>query len=228
MADGEEIGRVRSAHRAAVSNRAQSLSFVLDKHPRLIDVECEWHPAGIGPCSLLHHACLYGAVDCVRLLFDRGVAVDAANRQGVTPLRRACMGGSPEVVALLLSRGADPTHSLRATVIGAARRDPEARLVLDHAAVIRLLLEDGRQSVDVREYCGQTALMAACHLGLADLARVLLLEGGADHTLTSRHGVMAMGAAQFQGRQECVELLQVCVGWVGSGREGWGEERVGE
>lgn len=52
----------------------------------------------------LHHASLGGHEKVVRLLLDRGAAVDARDIAGYTPLYAASMGGHSDVVRELLSR----------------------------------------------------------------------------------------------------------------------------
>lgn len=200
------------AHRLAVDNEAGELSVLLDKHPWLIHAKGKLrrHPL-IGRCGLLDSACVHGAVDCARLLLDRGAPVDASHETGRTPLTLACFSGFPEVVALLLSRGAETRRALLYTVVGPRCWRRRVERMPEHIAVLRLLLKDGRVVVNENEPNNPTALWWACFLGFTDLARVLLVEGGADHTITDTgpEGRTAMEEARLKGRQECVELLQV-------------------
>lgn len=201
-------------HRLAVDNDVKVLSRLLDDQPWLVDATDESRPEA-RRCPL-HDGCLCGAIDTVRLLLDRGAAVDVRDSKGMTPLMMACRGGFVELVALLLSRGADPQLTAREgstammyTVVGVKHCETRAHLGHDHVAVARLLLEDGRLSADARNKTGVTALWCACELGLADLARVLVVEGAADHTIGDEDGVTAMTRAEKHGHQDCVELLQV-------------------
>ncbi|CAH8500495.1 unnamed protein product [Heterobilharzia americana] len=57
--------------------------------------------------TLLHHACLLGNVEAVRLLLDSGVHANACNIDGQTPICDAALCGSAEIISLLLRRKVD-------------------------------------------------------------------------------------------------------------------------
>ena len=79
----------------------------------------------------------------------------------------------------------------------------------DHVAVIRLLLKDGRVQVDATCTAGGTALWYACLFGHLERARVLLMEGSADHTITHGEGTTPLVEAKQNGHRDCVKLIQV-------------------
>lgn len=124
-----------------------------------------------------------------------------------------------QVVRLLLLRGADPTlrgYRQRTVLMHAAMdaRCPGS----DHVGVLRLLIKDGRVPVNARDEehergsywgfdddYGCTALWWACRQGLRERARVLLMEGGADHTIVDQCGRTPKGVAM----QSCVRLMEV-------------------
>ena len=54
-------------------------------------------------------ACQGGHLEVARLLLERGAAVGAQRRDGVTALMMACMKGHVIVTRLLLEKGADRT-----------------------------------------------------------------------------------------------------------------------
>lgn len=196
-------------HRAAQRDDVEELRRLLDDDPGLL--EAEWH-LGWRP---LRSASVNGSLEAARFLLDRGADIDAASWSQQTALMGACAYGRVEIVRLLLARGADP--SLRSvghkeTALLLAASGTPARYGADYVGVIRLLLKDGRVPVDGCDVGGRTALIAACKRGHVDRARVLLLEGGADHTMvTIEHGKekTALVFAQQGGHHECVRLLQV-------------------
>nr|CAH8838251.1 unnamed protein product [Trichobilharzia regenti] len=57
--------------------------------------------------TLLHHACLLGNVEAVRLLLDSGVHANASNIDGQTPICDAALSGSAEIISLLLNSKVD-------------------------------------------------------------------------------------------------------------------------
>jgi truncated hemoglobin YjbI len=66
---------------------------------------------GVKRCTALHMAARRGYVPVAAALVDCGADIEARDRAGDTPLRRAVNCGKADVAALLLSRGADP-HSV--------------------------------------------------------------------------------------------------------------------
>ncbi len=80
-----------------------------------------------------------GYVDMVKILLDKGVAVDVLNEDGETPLFQAASRGHIETVRLLLERGADVNHT-------SDESDESAygmALKNDHKEIVELLLANG-------------------------------------------------------------------------------------
>lgn len=84
-----------------------------------------------------------------------------------------------------------------------------------HDQVIRWLLEDGRAPVDARTRHGLTALWWACLKGHTERFRLLLVEGGADHTVNDNGKTLVEMAQESCHRQGCLRVLQVrdCIQW---------------
>ena len=126
-------------------------------------------------------------MDAARLLLDRGADVEKRDWFGKTALLEACLYGRSEMVRLLLGRGADASvlmgQGLTALMVAARGRE---HLGSDHVVALRLLIKDGRVSVDPRSGGGFAALWWACELGHTDRARVLLVEGFIPPSSTTR------------------------------------------
>ena len=54
--------------------------------------------------TAMHHACLHGNVEVVRLLVERNAALDDQDKYGYTPVMWAAKGGYVEIVSYLLQR----------------------------------------------------------------------------------------------------------------------------
>jgi hemoglobin len=82
-------------------------------------------------CTPLHLAARRGTTAIGEALLDHGADIEARDRLGDTPLRRAVNCGQPDMVGLLLSRGADAGSrgSRGLTPAQAARTDAVRRLL---------------------------------------------------------------------------------------------------
>lgn len=194
-------------HQAALEDDVDELRRLLDEDPGLMETA-----DAVTQEKPLHVACYVGSMRAVGFLLDKGADIDCRNRNEETPLLRACEAGRAEVVSVLLDRGADPTlygqdlwTALMCASYGCERDEP------DYVAVIRLLLKDGRVPVDARYREGSTALWWACLYGFSERARLLLVEGVADHTIRGYDGSSALDALRSSSRVRpyCAELLQV-------------------
>jgi ankyrin repeat protein len=103
-----------------------------------------------------------GHLAVVRLLLDKGVAIDVKNLYGWTALLFACCWGCAPVVSLLLERGADD-------IIGSQWRPSPLILASEggHLEVVRLMLDrpSAKATINHREGNGATALWWACYKG---------------------------------------------------------------
>jgi hypothetical protein len=86
---------------------AAALGRELDRDPALIQRVFDALPyAELPGGTLLHYAAELGAAACLRLLVDRGAAINLRSRTGLTPIACAARGSGPDEVRLLLDRGA--------------------------------------------------------------------------------------------------------------------------
>lgn len=153
-------------------------------------------------CTLLHWACLSRAVNCARLLLDRGASADAVQPYGerYAPMHWAADSGNVVIVDLLVQHGAS-VHL------------PDARgfTALHHAAqhgrthLVNYLVYQGAR-VNERDGEGHTPLMWAAFNGFDDCLLLLLRLGG-DPFLTDKDGRTALHWAAGAGKLEIVKSL---------------------
>jgi uncharacterized protein len=112
-----------------------------------------------------------GRVAAAIELIDAGADVNAAQRDGTTPLHWAAYRVQTELVRRLLAQGAqaDVMNRFGASPLGEAVKaaNPE---------IVQLLLEAGADP-DSTNQDGQTALMLSVRTGSVDVARLLLAHG---------------------------------------------------
>ena len=127
-------------------------------------------------------------------------ALDARDKDGMTPLAGAALGGELEIVKMLLKKGADPMI-----------RDQRKQLPYHHAAqsgdedVLALLLDLGID-VDDRAETGDTALIIAASHRKASAVE-LLIGKGADVNATNKTGWSSLLFAVIHGNKYLVNLL---------------------
>ena len=177
-------------------------------------------------------ACLNGRDETVAQLLDLGAELDGTSvvaRMTITPLHGAAWAAWASTTALLLDRGADPTiiePLYNNTPLGLAaycRRDAVVALLKARCAGRLSLLdliavgdspeiEFAVQTIDVNQPPpGTTArpgvlLREAALHGRTDVVR-LLLDRGADRSLTNPDGQTAQDLATLRGHPEVAALL---------------------
>lgn len=159
--------------------------------------------------TALHYATWQGHEAIIRLLLDRGAAIDACNNiYGRSVLHLATLRGCGRIVELLLEKGADVCvrdSTGQTALIWAARLQGPKEPFVD---VFRMLLENGAaQVIDAQEYeRGETALHFAVQKGHLNTVR-LFLEKGASTTIPGYNGETAIDLALTKENDEIVELL---------------------
>ena len=123
--------------------------------------------------TALHWAAHWADLEAADLLIRSGAKVDAANRDGATPLFLAALNGGAAMIEKLLKAGADPNAPVLAhgeTALMMAARSGNAESV-------KLLLDHGAQ-VSIKESLrGTTALMWAAEQGHAGIIQSLAAYG---------------------------------------------------
>lgn len=176
-----------------------SLQNLVERHhPRLIVALKRREP------PLLHDAANIGHKGVVQWLLEfMPSEIDTPDRDGNTPIMHAAMGGHPDIIQMLLDADASllkrNDRGCTALMLGAATG------LVD---LTKSLLGGGRvPNIDARDQYGNTALMNALLLGYANVARVLIVEGHADVTLTNNHGYSPLGFAASLGNGDLVALI---------------------
>ena len=155
------------------------------------------------PClsAEIHDAARHGDVQVVAKLLDQGVALDAKDATGETPLLSASLQGHADRVAILVKRGA-----------ATGSRNDRGLTPLHGAAfagsleTVRLLVDSGAAVNDAENVFKVTPLIVAAEEGHADV--VSFLAGhGADLEWTERAGYTALSRATFRDHPEAIKAL---------------------
>jgi ankyrin repeat protein len=152
---------------------------------------------GYRPLSLASYR---GHKAVVKLLLEKGAAVDAPDKDGRTPLHWALWSGHVEVVKLLLEKGAavDATDKDGRTPLHWA-------LWNGHVEVVKLLLKKGA-AVDAVDGEGEMPLHWASERGHVEVVK-LLLEKGAAVDAADGNGETPLHWALWNGHIEVIKLL---------------------
>lgn len=164
------------------------------------------------------------SLETVRLLIEAGANPSHVDAFSASPLRTAMRVGNTEIARLLLRAGAD-VHQKIPAGIGSQKGDTVLMETIGHYAVhrdiaaIRLLLDFGanpndRNEMDYQEdqerrggpWQGYSVLSYAARHGFHDIV-TLLLERGADPTLSRTDGVTAYDLALREKHPKTAALL---------------------
>lgn len=142
-----------------------------------------------GNISLLMYGSLYGCIEVVKALLDKGAKLDGQGDDGWTALICASWKGHNEIVKLLLDKGAtldwQDMEGFTALMIASQ---------FGHSEVIKVLLERGAK-LDLQMSTGLTALIIASINGNTEVVK-LLLEKGANTEITTIEGKTALDYAK--------------------------------
>lgn len=116
--------------------------------------------------TLLHLACFFGHVACVKLLIERGAEVNVAaeNESRVHPIHSAAACNSAQIVTLLLEAGAEADarqHKDYTALMSAVMHNnlDMARALLDAGANPNQPSEDGRTPIGMAQEAGHEEMV---------------------------------------------------------------------
>jgi ankyrin repeat protein len=172
---------------------------------------CEGHVKNDGDSSVaaphdiwpLYIAARQGIDSCVKILLEKGAAVDRHRDDGTTALHVASEAGSVACVQSLLAAKASV---LAMTAMGVCPL-LVAATACARPEVTELLLSAGAEVDALSDDTGITALLGACMEGHVGVAEKLLAAGG-DPRRRTREGKSAHELATRYGHVECVQLLE--------------------
>lgn len=152
--------------------------------------------------TALHAALIEPNIESIRWLVRQdGIDLNARNAVGETALMQAIIHGHREIALALLDAGAEvnqtgwtPLH------YAAASKAPTA------PAFVRLLLGKYVAYIDAESPNGTTPLMMAARYGQLESIQVLL-NGGADITITNQQGLSALDFAQASEHPDNTKLM---------------------
>jgi ankyrin repeat protein len=189
----------------AVRNDRWAIAELLLEHGADID-------GGVG-VDALHAAANCGWLGLATTLLDRGVAVDAPDYDGRSPLVMAFLAKRSEMISLLLDRGADLKNVLRVYKSVYNPDEPKARAIDVYSDLywdgptVRALLRHGLP-VGTRFVHGERPLLTVAVLAGDRETVAKLIEWGADMHAKDSLGWTALYYAEFQSRKEIAALLQ--------------------
>ena len=171
---------------------------------KLISKDANPRHLSLNGSTLLHHAAFGGHLEIVRWLVEEiGLPLDAAEKDGITPLLWALNQGHEEVAAYLVARGArmdivtkDGWDALTETIRG-------GRL-----SMVRRLLDDFHFDVNYQKGSGFTRLFVACQKSASNYLSVaqFLIERGAS-PVGGESGWPPLTVATGTGFVEMMSLL---------------------
>jgi ankyrin repeat protein len=149
------------------------------------------------------------STEVVRLLLDKGAAIEAVNEEYDTPLIHAAAHGGTGVVKLLLERGAntEARDGLGFTALNAAACLCAVIDMPDTLDIVRLLLERGA-NIETKDDQGDTPLMRASGWGRTEIVK-LLLERRANIEGKNNDGNTALSISAEGGVMPTTDTVRV-------------------
>eukprot|EP00468_Gymnochlora_sp_CCMP2014_P009117 CAMPEP_0167762506 /NCGR_PEP_ID=MMETSP0110_2-20121227/12809_1 /TAXON_ID=629695 /ORGANISM="Gymnochlora sp., Strain CCMP2014" /LENGTH=415 /DNA_ID=CAMNT_0007649395 /DNA_START=33 /DNA_END=1277 /DNA_ORIENTATION=- len=142
---------------------------------------------------LLHVACKHGHLPCVRLLLKASAKINARQSNQATPLMLAVGQGHEDCVRELLALKADVEQQSSPPFMFDDGGEPFVGTAIFSAVdavnerMVRLLVEEGRASVNTRCALQQSPLYVACERGYLGIVRYLISRRATVDNVVSAH-----------------------------------------
>ncbi|GFT61989.1 short transient receptor potential channel 2 [Nephila pilipes] len=149
----------------------------------------------------LHIASRRRDIDLMRLLIEKGAAVNLQNSEGMTPLHIAAMEGDEGMLKVLSQANA------RANILDRRDRAP-VHLAAErgHTNAVEILLDKFKASISQRTKDGSTLMHIASAAGYPDIAMIFMKRGVPIHT-SNKSGAKCLHIAAAAGHVEVVRSL---------------------
>ena len=199
-----------SLHEAALHGMAEVAQVLLD-HGANAKLETEEGETALHIVSRGKYNSQEQGVSIVRLLLDRGVDVNARDKDSFTSLHETALYGMVEVARVLLDHGANAKLETEEGetalhIVSRGKYDSQEQGV----STARLLLERG-VDVNARRKDSSTSLHAVALYGMVEVARVLL-NHGANVTLETEEGETALhivSRGKYDSQEQGVSIAQL-------------------
>ncbi|KAH8757176.1 putative ankyrin repeat-containing protein [Diaporthe sp. PMI_573] len=185
---------VNSVHLAALNGHNGVIRNLLDADTGALNVQ------DCGGQTPLIWGCREGHNEIVKILLDKGAAVNTQGGEYGNALQTACSKGHIEIVKTLLDNGADVNaqggtcgNALHTACLG------------NHIEIVKMLL-DNDADVNAQDEFDGNALQAACSIGHIEIVKILL-DNGADINAQGGEYRNALQAACSCGYIEIFKVL---------------------
>lgn len=193
----EGVGQNTALVLATLNKQCNMVKFLLeagaDMHHRSPNEDYDGN-------RVLTFACLFGWLDIIKLLIDKGIDVNSRFVLGSTPLLITAARADLNCLELLVEAGADVNHSddNQNTALTYATQNRDL-LILEY--LLSLGLDINHQNIN-----GDTPLICAAKLG-NNKAVLYLLKKGADSTIKNNNNLTALDIANQSGHTTTVLIL---------------------
>lgn len=189
-------------HVAAKNLDLPTMAVLLD-HGAAVEEPME--PDGRMPIHIAAARAGQLAQDACELLLARGAGIDAASKDGRTPLLSAVESNCPSMIKWLIGRGADPRRLCGSSGWGAAHL--AVRLGLESCLLALLQQDEGLKSLEDSQ--GFTPLATAAEVGNEEIAQ-LLIDRGVDvnqQGSPQKRRITALMVATYHKQEAMMQLL---------------------